>query len=88
MSDNDTQKIRDIVDVLGGIGNVYAVEPCVTRLRFEVVDPTIVDASRLRQPLCFGASVVGTAVQVIVGPAADRLADSFSEVFGATPNGS
>lgn len=70
-----------IVAALGGIGNVVVVEPCVTRLRFEVVDRARVDLSQLQPPLCYGATAMGTAVQVIVGPVAESVVDEIRDLF-------
>lgn len=64
-----------LIAALGGAENILAVEPCITRLRFEIIDPALVDATRLRQPLCYGATVLGKAVQVIVGPEAEIMLD-------------
>ncbi|MDO5729450.1 MAG: PTS transporter subunit EIIB [Actinomycetaceae bacterium] len=74
-------KVAQIVDALGGADNIGAVEPCVTRLRFEVHDATAVDQSRLRPPLCYGATILGSAVQVIVGPEAEVMMDDLVELL-------
>ncbi|MBD3689698.1 PTS transporter subunit EIIB [Nanchangia anserum] len=71
-----------IVDALGGVANIRTVEPCVTRMRFELADPSLVSLDALRPPLCFGATLVGTACQVIVGPRAEILTDELRERFG------
>ncbi len=76
------EQIQDIVAALGGAGNIAAAEPCVTRLRFEVHDVDRVQLSQLRQPLCYGATLVGSAVQVIVGPQADILIDEVADIIG------
>ncbi|MCS4484805.1 PTS transporter subunit EIIB [Gleimia sp. 6138-11-ORH1] len=70
---NETERIAQLIAALGGTDNILAVEPCITRLRFEVADATEVDATKLHQPLCHGATVLGCAVQVIVGPEAENL---------------
>lgn len=74
-------QLSEIVSALGGVGNIVAVEPCITRMRFEVKDPGVVEMGELRPPLCFGASLVGTACQVIVGPQAEILTEELSERF-------
>ncbi|MDU0968747.1 MAG: PTS transporter subunit EIIB [Actinomycetaceae bacterium] len=79
MSDN---QVARIIDALGGMDNIRAVEPCITRLRFEVVDPGLVDTGVLNPPVCYGASLVGTAVQVIVGPQAELLLDELRDAVG------
>lgn len=72
---NGTERVAQLIEALGTVENIVAVEPCITRLRFEVVDPGKVDATKLRQPLCHGATVLGCAVQVIVGPEAEMMLD-------------
>ncbi|MDO5060084.1 MAG: PTS transporter subunit EIIB [Actinomycetaceae bacterium] len=72
---NGTERVAQLIEALGKAENIVAVEPCITRLRFEVADPSKVDATKLRQPLCHGATVLGCAVQVIVGPEAEMMLD-------------
>jgi PTS system N-acetylglucosamine-specific IIB component len=67
-------KAAQILVALGGGANVTEVEPCITRLRVEVLDPTFVDEIGLRAAGAFGVVRSGHVVQVIVGPEADRLA--------------
>ena len=72
-------RIDDILQALGGVENIEVVEPCVTRLRFEVRDRALVDLAQLQPPLCYGATVMGTAVQVIVGPNAEIAMDEIRD---------
>lgn len=65
---------QNIVRELGGVENLVAVEPCITRLRVEVRDPAKVNEEGLREAGAFGVVQQGFAVQVVVGPAADQLA--------------
>ncbi|WP_251153910.1 PTS glucose/sucrose transporter subunit IIB [Cellulosimicrobium sp. Marseille-Q4280] len=74
MSTPSDQKAQQILDALGGQGNVVDLEPCITRLRVEVTDPELVDEARLKATGAFGVVRSGRVVQVIVGPEADNLA--------------
>lgn len=60
---------------LGGRANLSIIDACTTRLRVRVVDPALVDEAALKR---LGARGVfrpgGDAVQVVIGPTADRLA--------------
>ncbi|BDZ40746.1 PTS sugar transporter [Paraoerskovia sediminicola] len=67
-------KAEQILESLGGRANVVELEPCITRLRVEVTDPTLVDESGLKATGAFGVVRSGRIVQVIVGPEADNLA--------------
>lgn len=67
---------QEILDGLGGSDNVEMVEPCITRLRVQVIDPEKVDDNALSQAGAFGVVQVGTTVQVVVGPTADDLAEA------------
>jgi PTS system N-acetylglucosamine-specific IIB component len=67
-------KAEQILAALGGVANVVDLEPCITRLRVEVSDPTLVDDEALKATGAFGVVRSGRVVQVIVGPEADTLA--------------
>ncbi|MDR1427535.1 MAG: glucose PTS transporter subunit EIIB [Bifidobacteriaceae bacterium] len=67
-------KAREVVDFLGGDGNIVDLEPCITRLRVQVNDPTQVDELGLKAAGAHGVVVSGRVVQVVVGPEAEKLA--------------
>ena len=70
----------DIVKGLGGRDNITDLEPCITRLRVEVVDQEKVDEEALRAAGAFGVVRSGRVVQVVVGPTADTLASEIAEL--------
>jgi N-acetylglucosamine PTS system EIIB component len=74
-------KASDIVAGLGGADNIVEVEGCITRLRTEVKDPGKVDQAALKRTGAHGVLVSGTAVQVVVGPEADSLADDVQDLL-------
>lgn len=69
----------EILAGLGGRDNVTDLEPCITRLRVEVVDQEKVDEEALRSAGAFGVVRSGRVVQVVVGPVADALASEISK---------
>lgn len=71
---------EEILRGLGGTENIDTIEPCITRLRVEVRDPSQVDDAELSKAGAFGVVQVGNTVQVVVGPAADDLAEEISEL--------
>ena len=73
-------KAEQILAALGGDANVLDLEPCITRLRVEVEDPSLVDEPRLKAAGAIAVVRSGVAVQVIVGPEADTLASDIEDL--------
>jgi N-acetylglucosamine PTS system EIICBA or EIICB component len=73
------------VKALGGQGNLKSVEACTTRLRLNVVDLAKVDEAMLK---ALGARGIvrpgGDAIQVVLGPIADQVADEIRAAKGGT----
>jgi N-acetylglucosamine PTS system EIIB component len=74
-------KADDILAGLGGAANIIEVEGCITRLRTEVKDPSLVDDAALKRCGAHGVVRAGTVVQVVVGPEADGLADDIQDLL-------
>lgn len=70
-----------ILAALGGVANIIDIEPCTTRLRSEVHDPTLVDVPALRAAGAHGVMISGHVVQVVVGPTVDTLATDLEELM-------
>ena len=75
-------KAESIIAGLGGIDNIIEIEPCITRLRSEVRDPSKVDQAALKAAGAHGVIASGNAVQVVVGPEADTLASDIEDLMG------
>jgi PTS system N-acetylglucosamine-specific IIB component len=73
-------KAEQILRALGGDDNVLDLEPCITRLRVEVEDPSLVDEAGLRAAGAIAVVQSGAAIQVIVGPEADTLASDIEDL--------
>jgi PTS system N-acetylglucosamine-specific IIC component len=75
------------VAALGGKANLQSVDACMTRLRLTLADPSKVDEAALR---ALGARGVvrpgGNALQVVVGPIADQLAQEVRSAGDAQPD--
>lgn len=71
----------DILGALGGAENVIEIEPCITRLRCEVQDPSLVDEKALRAAGAHGVISSGTVVQVVMGPQADTIASDIDDLL-------
>ncbi|HEY3339279.1 MAG TPA: PTS glucose/sucrose transporter subunit IIB [Propionicimonas sp.] len=76
-----SSKAEQILAGLGGAGNIIEIEPCITRLRTEVKDPTLVDQAALKAAGAHGVIASGSVVQVVVGPEADNLAEDIEDLM-------
>jgi PTS system N-acetylglucosamine-specific IIB component len=76
-----SSKAEQILAALGGADNIVEIEPCITRLRTEVVDPNKVDEAALRAAGAHGVMASGKAIQVVVGPEADTLAEDIEDLM-------
>jgi N-acetylglucosamine PTS system EIIB component len=65
---------EQIVAGLGGRANIVEVEACITRLRTELADTSLVDENALKNAGVHGVMRAGAVVQVVVGPQADLIA--------------
>ena len=70
-----------IVEGLGGRSNIVEVEACLTRLRTEVADVSLVDEQALEAAGVHGVMRSGAVVQVVVGPVADVLASDIEDML-------
>ena len=76
-----SSKAEQILAGLGGADNIVEIEPCITRLRTEVKDGSLVDQAALKAAGAHGVMASGTVVQVVVGPEADNLADDIEDLM-------
>ncbi|KYH45872.1 glucose PTS transporter subunit EIIB [Branchiibius sp. NY16-3462-2] len=74
-------KAEDILAGLGGADNIVEIEPCITRLRTEVEDGSLINEAALKAAGAHGVIVSGNVVQVVVGPEADTLADDIEDLM-------
>ena len=71
---------QSIVDALGGFDNIVEIEPCITRLRCELEDGSLVDEAALQAAGADGVVKLGEIVQVVVGPNADTIAEDIEDL--------
>lgn len=74
-------KAEKILAALGGADNVEEIEGCITRLRTEVADASLVDQQALKAAGAHGVMAAGTVVQVVVGPEAESLAEDIQDLM-------
>jgi len=76
-----TSKAERIIAGLGGADNIVEIEPCITRLRTEVTDASLVNEAALKAAGAHGVIKAGSIVQVVVGPEADNLAEDIEDLM-------
>jgi PTS system N-acetylglucosamine-specific IIB component len=72
---------EQIVAGLGGADNIVEIEPCITRLRTEVEDASLVDEKALKAAGAHGVMRSGKVIQVIVGTQADTIASDIEDLL-------
>lgn len=78
MADDRPEKI---LAALGGAGNIIDIEGCITRLRCELEDGSVVDEAALKKAGAHGVMKMGSVVQVVVGPEADTIAEDIQDLL-------
>jgi PTS system N-acetylglucosamine-specific IIB component len=74
-------KVEKILAALGGAENITEYQPCITRLRVRVIDPTVVDEPALENVGAYGTVTTGKTVQVILGPKAEEIGKDFEALL-------
>jgi len=74
-------KAVKVVAGLGGIENIDEVEGCITRLRVQVRDASLVDEAALKAAGAHEVVLMGAAVQVVIGTDADPVAAEIEEMM-------
>lgn len=81
-NDNFTEVAAQILEGLGGKANITSVDNCITRLRLEIKDYTLIDEKTIK-----AAGIAGiirpskTSVQVVVGTQVQFVADEFNKLL-------
>ena len=80
-NDNFTEVASIILEGVGGKENVASIDNCVTRLRLEVKDNTLVDEKKIKSAGVSGVIRPSkTAVQIVVGTKVQFVADEFQKL--------
>lgn len=80
-NDNFTEVASIILEGVGGKGNVASIDNCITRLRLEIKDYTLVDEKKIKSAGVAGVVRPGkNAVQVVVGTKVQFVADEFKKL--------
>ncbi len=77
---------EQVVMLLGGASNIVGATNCATRLRVEVVDPSIVaDNATFVAAGAKGLIITGKTAQVIIGISVPRVKEHFDQIMGLEP---
>ncbi len=77
---------EQVVMLLGGVSNIVGATNCATRLRVEVVDPSIVaDNASFVAVGAKGLIITGKTAQVIIGISVPRVKEHFDQIMGLEP---
>ena len=80
-NDDFTEVARIVLEGVGGKENVASIDNCITRLRLEVKDYTLVDEKKIKSAGVAGVIRPGkTSVQVIIGTKVQFVADEFKKL--------
>ena len=80
-SDDYTTIAKTILEGCGGKENIASIDNCITRLRLEVKDITLVNDKVIKSAGVAGVMKPGkTSVQVIIGTKVQFVADAFSKL--------
>ena len=79
--DQDTVLAGQVLEALGGRGNVESVEGCITRLRLFVKEPEQIDDARLKALGASGVIKRGKIAQVVMGTQSDRIAERIKRLM-------
>ena len=81
-NNNFTEVASIILEGLGGKANVKSLDNCITRLRMEIKDYTLVDEKKIKSAGVAGVMRPGkTSVQVIVGTKVQFVADEMKKML-------
>ncbi len=80
-NDDYAQVAKIILEGCGGKENIASIDNCITRLRLEVKDITLVNNKVIKSAGVAGVMKPGkNSVQVIIGPKVQFVADAFSQL--------
>lgn len=71
----------ELIDALGGRGNIRDIEPCALRIRVEVDDQAAVEEAALRLDCVLAVVRSGDVVQIVAGLASDAIADEMRRIL-------
>lgn len=74
-------KAKLLLPLLGGVDNIVSVDNCITRLRLELKDNSVINEAEIKKNFPGILKPGKTSVQVIVGTDVQLLADEFKKLL-------
>ncbi|CEG25397.1 glucose-specific PTS transporter subunit IIBC [Bacillus sp. B-jedd] len=71
----------NILEAMGGQGNIAHLDACITRLRVSVNDISSVDKKRLKELGAAGVMEVGNNIQAIFGPRSETIKGQMKDIM-------
>lgn len=88
MADKSEQTAEALLPLLGGAGNIAAVENCMTRMRVTPVDPDVIDVAAVKKVPGVLGVVEDETFQIVLGPGAvTKVTTAFRKLLGGAGGG-
>lgn len=78
---SDDSQILSLINAFGGKDNIFSFDACLTRLRVEVNNLSLVNIEKLQKSGAIGVVTVGHEVQAIFGTRSDNLRKDLENWF-------
>lgn len=75
------ETIKELITAFGGKENIFSIDACLTRLRVEVINLSLVNVDKIQQLGAIGVITVGHEVQAIFGKNSDNLRKDLERWF-------
>jgi len=76
-----SEKAAKILEAIGGKNNIDGLDACITRLRLNLKDVSLVDKKTLKALGAAGTLITGNSVQVIFGTQAESIKDDIKGII-------
>ena len=75
-------RARQLIEALGGKGNIVEIEGCITRLRGTLKDPSKIDIKKMLPLGVVGRPIImGKGVQIVVGTYAELIGTAMNKIM-------
>lgn len=81
-----TKIANEILDLIGGSKNVATLEHCSTRLRFSLVDKSVVDVEKIKKIKGVMGVVDGSQFQIVIGNNVVEVYDTLLKICPLSGN--